>query len=114
MNSYLTNTRGQSTGTHGVGCTCQVCTGLECAERPRYFAGQLLSDKELTSEQAYTLLKNRLHNRYLHGWGVVCGLQVACSDCAGFISLKPGYAIDPCGNDIIVCADQEFNVLKAI
>jgi hypothetical protein len=95
-------------------CSCPACLGLECMERPRYFAGQLLTEVELNSEQAYLLAKNRLHNRYLHGWGVVCGLQVVCHSCDGWVKIKQGYAIDPCGNDIIVCADQDFNVIRYI
>jgi hypothetical protein len=95
-------------------CTCNACTSLQCLERTRFFAGQLLTDVDLTNEQNYFLAKNRLHNRYLHGWGVVCGLQVTCSDCDGWVTINPGYAIDPCGNDIIVCAAQSFNVLQAI
>jgi hypothetical protein len=95
-------------------CNCGACTGLQCLERTRFFAGQLLTDTDLTNEQNYLLAKNRLHNRYLHGWGVVCGLQLTCSECDGWVTINPGYAIDPCGNDIIVCAAQSFNVLQAI
>jgi hypothetical protein len=95
-------------------CNCSVCTSLQCLERTRFFAGQLLTDADLTNEQNYLLAKNRLHNRYLHGWGVVCGLQLTCSECEGWVTVNPGYAIDPCGNDIIVCAAQSFNVLQAI
>ena len=95
-------------------CYCPACLGLQCLERPRYFAGQLLTEAELNSEQAYVIAKNKLHNRYLHGWGIVCGLQVVCHDCDGWVTVKQGYAIDPCGNDIIVCDDQDFDVLKAI
>ena len=73
----------------------------------RFFAGQLLTESELNTEQAYVIAKNRLHNRYLHGWGVVCGLEVVCA-CEGFVHVKSGYAIDPCGNDIIVCKDTDF------
>jgi hypothetical protein len=99
---------------HPSTCSCPVCVGLECLERPRYFAGQLLTEAELNSEQAYVLAKNRLHNRYLHGWGVVCGLEVVCHDCEGLVTVKQGYALDPCGNDLIVCADHDFDVIKAI
>jgi hypothetical protein len=95
-------------------CNCSACTSLQCLERTRFFAGQLLTDTDLTNEQNYVLAKNRLHNRYLHGWGVVCGLQLTCSECDGWVTVNPGYAIDPCGNDIIVCAAQSFNVLDAI
>jgi hypothetical protein len=53
------------------------------------------------------------HNQHLHGWGVVCGLQVRCmtDDYATahalqkpreYIIVRDGYAIDPTGSDIIV------------
>jgi hypothetical protein len=104
-----------ATHNHSSTCSCPACRVLECLDRPRYFAGQLLTEAELNSEQAYVMAKNRLHNRYLHGWGVVCGLQVACHDeCEGWVTVKQGYGIDPCGNDIIVCEDHDFNVIKAI
>lgn len=99
---------------HEPGCACLVCLGLECLERPRYYSGQLLTEAELTSAQDYVLAKSRLHNRYLHGWGVVCGLEVACHECAGWVTVRPGYAIDPCGNDIVVCGEHDFDLLKAI
>jgi len=95
-------------------CCCPACIGLQTALRPRYFSGQLLSDADLTSEQQYMLAKNRLHNRYLHGWGVVCGLQVVCNNCTGMLTIMPGYAIDPCGNDIVVCQSQTFDLLGCI
>jgi len=95
-------------------CCCPVCLGLQCLDRTRYFAGQLLSEADLNNEQSYWLAKQRLHNRYLVGWGVVCGLQVVCGECAGWVTVNPGYAIDPCGNDVIVCQSQNFNVLQAI
>jgi hypothetical protein len=95
-------------------CCCPACVGLECLDRTRFFSGQLLTEADLNNEQSYWLAKSRLHNRYLHGWGVVCGMQVVCNECDGWVTIKPGYAIDPCGNDIIVCADYPFNVVKEI
>jgi len=95
-------------------CCCPVCTGLQCLDRTRFFSGQLLSDTDLTNEQSYWLAKSRLHNRYLNGWGVVCGMQVTCGACAGWVEVQPGYAIDPCGNDILVCDAQNFSVAQAI
>lgn len=95
-------------------CCCPACTTLQCLDRTRFFAGQLLTEADLNNEQSYWLAKSRLHNRFLHGWGVVCGLQVVCSECDGWVTVKTGYAIDPCGNDVIVCQETPFNVLKAI
>jgi len=62
----------------------------------------------------YVIEKNKLHNRYLHGWGVVCGLEVLCHQCKGWVTIKPGYALDPCGNDIIVCKDYPFDLCAKI
>jgi len=95
-------------------CSCPVCSGLDCLQRPRFFAGQLISETDLNSEISYILAKQRLHNRYLHGVGTVCGLEVVCNSCDGYVTVKPGYAISPCGDDIIVCQEQAFNVIKAI
>jgi hypothetical protein len=95
-------------------CSCPSCLGLECLERPRYFAGMLLTEAELQSAQAYGLAKQRLHNRYLYGWGVVCGLQIVCHECAGWVTVRQGYAIDPCGIDVVVCEDHDFDALKSI
>jgi hypothetical protein len=103
-----------TTSSSKSGCCCAACAGLECLDRTRFFSGQLLTDADLNNEQTYWLAKSRLHNHYLHGTGIVCGLQVTCSDCDGWVNIHPGYAIDPCGNDIIVCAGQSFNVLQAI
>jgi hypothetical protein len=99
---------------HAAQCTCPVCLGLQPFERPIFAPGQVLTDIDLNADQAYALAKNRLHNRYLHGWGVVCGLEVVCNHCDGYVTIHPGYAIDRCGNDIVVAADQPFNVIRAI
>lgn len=106
---------GSSMTSHPHTCCCASCTGLECLDRPRYFAGQLLTDADFTSEQDYVRAKNRLHNRYLHGSGVVCGLEVVCNACNGAtVTVQPGYAIDSCGNDIIVCEAVSLDVIQAI
>src|SRR5437773_4377678 len=89
---------------------CPICGGLECLCRPRFFAGQLLSDEDLRALDHYIIEKNKLHNRYLHGTGTVCGLQILCHKCKGWVTITQGYAIDPCGNDIIVCKDYPFDL----
>jgi hypothetical protein len=93
---------------------CPVCGGLECLCRPRFFAGQLLSEEDLRALDHYIIEKNKLHNRYVHGWGVACGLEVVCHQCRGWVTIKSGYAIDPCGNDIIVCEDYSFDLCARI
>lgn len=94
-------------------CTprCPACGGLKCLCRPRFFAGQLLTEQDLNLLERYILEKNRLHNRYLHGWGVACGLEVVCDACdPGRVVVRSGYALSPCGDDIVVCADQAVDV----
>jgi hypothetical protein len=93
---------------------CPVCGGLECLCRPRFFAGQLLTEDDLNRLDHYIVAKNKLRNRYLHGVGVVCGLEVACHQCKGYVTVKSGYALSPCGDDIVLCDDQAVNVCELI
>lgn len=93
---------------------CPACGGLQCLCRPRFFAGQLLTEEDLNRLETYIIEKNRLHNRYLHGWGVVCGLKVRCHPCPGYVTITSGYAISPCGDDIIVCNDDTINLCDLI
>src|SRR6476659_9414668 len=96
---------------------CPACGGLECLCRPRFFAGQLLSEEDLNRLDHYIQAKNRLHNRFLHGWGVACGLEVVCGVCGpdhGHVTVKPGYALSPCGNDIVVCKTESVDVCDLI
>jgi hypothetical protein len=74
-----------------------------CAEVPQfdrlsYFYGQMLHARDLQAEQAYFREKLKLHNRCLHGWGVVCGLQVTPPP------------VDP---DCVPVTDIEYARLKA-
>ncbi len=96
---------------------CPACGGLECLCRPRFFAGQLLTEEDLNRLDHYIQAKNRLHNRYLHGWGVACGLEVVCGVCGPdqrHVIVKPGYALSPCGNDIVVCRPEQVDVCDLI
>lgn len=93
---------------------CPDCGGLECLCRPRFFSGQLLTDEDLTRLDHYITAKNKLHNRNLIGWGVVCGLDVVCNECDGMVTVKPGYALSPCGDDIVVCADAPVDICSMI
>jgi hypothetical protein len=98
----------------GDPCCCSPCARLDCAERPLFGTGQTLAAADLTALLDYVRTKNRLHNRYQHGWGVVCGLEVLCHDCEGSVTIRPGYAIDPCGEDIVVADAVRFDVIEAI
>jgi hypothetical protein len=81
---------------------CAEHDASDPAERPNYFRGKLLGVDDLSHEQDYHRSKRRLHNRLLHGWGVVAGLEVTAGETASLVVVSPGCALDPCGNDILV------------
>jgi hypothetical protein len=93
---------------------CPDCAGLQCLCRPRFFAGQLLTEDDLNRLDQYITAKNQLHNRYLFGSGVVCGLEVRCNPCADVVTVTPGYALSPCGDDIIVCRTDTVDICTLI
>src|SRR5262245_16175243 len=93
---------------------CSTCGMLECLCRPRFFAGQLLAADDLNRLDSYIRGKQRLHNRQLHGWGVVNGLEVTCDVCGKGVVVGCGYALSPCGEDIVVCDPVAVDVCKLI
>ncbi|RLA38669.1 MAG: hypothetical protein DRQ64_08435 [Gammaproteobacteria bacterium] len=79
--------------------------------QPHFFAGQLLTDDDLQALTNYTVTKHRLHNRYVVGSGVSCGLAITCHPCGnGKVIVQPGYAIDCCGNEIHVPCPVELDI----
>lgn len=92
----------------------RTCCDLICFERPNYFCGHLLTDVDLSTDQRYAIEKRKLHNRTLHGWGVVCGLRLTCDDECGGIMVDEGYALDDCGNDLVVCQPLRFDVIGTL
>lgn len=77
--------------------------------RLRYFDGQLLSADDLRDEQSYFLDRLRRHNRFLHGWGVISGLEVKVDNAAD-IEVAPGMAIDCAGNELVVPSSLRFAI----
>lgn len=77
--------------------------------RSRYFPRQLVAAADLNTDQVYLRELLRRHNRYLHGCGVVCGLEVLAAegdDGAPHLLVTPGQAISPQGDDIHVPSPQ--------
>ncbi|HEV7744470.1 MAG TPA: hypothetical protein VGO56_05715 [Pyrinomonadaceae bacterium] len=72
--------------------------------RPHFFNGKLLTAADLDLEQQYHREKSKLHNRALHGFGIVSGLKVSVD--AGQIVIEPGLALDCEGNEILIAALQ--------
>lgn len=79
-------------------------------ERLRYFLGRLLGSDDFRDEQRYHLDRMRRHNRYLHGWGAVNGLEVG-AESADSVSITPGLAIDCAGNEVVVTEMQRVPVV---
>jgi len=74
-------------------------------ERVRFFQRQLLSVADMVTEQDYIRQKLRRHNRFLHGWGVVCGLEVTpqpTSEAPWRVEITAGYALGPYGDEVYV------------
>jgi hypothetical protein len=94
---------------------CPQCGALECLCRPRWVAGMVVSEADLNRLDYYITAKQRLHNKQLFGSGTVCGLVVTCHPCGGgVVSVSPGYALGPCGEDIVVCASDTVDVCTLI
>ena len=70
-------------------------------ERNQYYYGKLMTQQDFISEQKYMNDKRRLINRFLHGTGVVSGLQVVRMDEKSF-SVEAGLALDEVGREILV------------
>jgi hypothetical protein len=72
---------------------------------PQYEVGDYLTAQNLLTEQGYRLQRLRRHNRYLHGWGVVCGLWVVPARNPvrpWAVQVCPGYATGPYADEIEV------------
>ena len=80
-------------------------------KRLRYFDGRLLATADFQLEQHYFRDKSKLHNRSLHGFGIVSGLKVSMA--AGQIVIEPGMALDCEGNELVIPSAQSI-VLPAM
>lgn len=94
------------------GCGCGGdATRTSAFVRPRFFAGQLLTEDDLSLLVDYTTAKSRLRNRSLFGPGAVCGLGVTCAPCGGgTVTVHPGHALDCAGNDIVLPCTEQVDV----
>jgi hypothetical protein len=88
--------------------------GFIATERNRYFTGKYMTARDFRDEQKYFLSRHRLHNRLLHGWGIVCGLRVVPHpdpDCVKrWVVVRAGIAIDCCGRELVLHQDTPFEL----
>ncbi|WP_048709288.1 DUF11 domain-containing protein [Microvirga massiliensis] len=93
-------------------CGSSDLAGLE---RVAFFPGQLLTAVDLTAEQDHVREKLRRHNRFLHGWGVVCGLTIVADptdEQPWRLRIQPGYALDQAGDEIFVGESVHMDLAK--
>ncbi len=86
-------------------------------ERVNFFNRQLLTADDMTTERDYFLQKLRRHNRFMHGWGVVCGLAVTAapdSKRPWLVQVGSGYALGPYGDEIFVGDAVTFDLSACI
>lgn len=87
--------------------------GYNHYKRVRYFHGMLLTDRDFTEQDMYQREKRKLHNRMLHGWGVVCGLGIkAANHVSSKVVITQGLALDCHGNEIFVVENFEVDLSK--
>ena len=80
-------------------------------ERVNFFDGQLLGPDDFRAEQDYHRRMRYLHNRLLHGWGVVEGFAVDADD--GGVLVGPGVAIDSLGRELVLPAPAHLDLPAA-
>jgi hypothetical protein len=76
---------------------------------PDWRPGGEFTAGELRVQQKHRLQRLRRHLRLVHGWGVVCGLNVV-SVGGWCLTVCPGYGIGPCGDEIFVPSAFRFDL----
>jgi competence ComEA-like helix-hairpin-helix protein len=81
---------------------------LDPRKRVRYSTGLVLGVDEFQQEQRYLMERDRRHQRALHGYGTVHGLDVRTRSRDGEpeVLVLPGLAVDPVGRDVCVTEPQ--------
>jgi hypothetical protein len=98
-----------------TGQTCSACdTPLE---RLRYFPRQLITADDMRTEQHYLRERMKRHNRFLHGFGVVCGCEVIAPTATSppwQLTVCPGYAVSPQGDEILIPQPVTFDLQTGV
>ncbi len=89
----------------------------EEVKRMNYFDGLFLKEDEFNLEQDYHNRMRRLHNRYLHSWGIVWGLEIEPGPGPKEITVKEGMALNKAlvsgeevSQEIILTSDSPVNL----
>lgn len=99
----------EHSGTHS-----ETPHGRVVVERNRYFTGKFMAARDFAADTEYLLNRHQLHNRLLHGWGIVCGLDVRPHprpDCSrDWVVVTAGFAIDCHGRELVLERDTAFRL----
>lgn len=71
-------------------------------KRFTFFAGQLLSARDLTELQRFHQELRWLHQRGLHGWGIAAGFSVTGDKGESAVTVEPGFGLDCLGREILL------------
>ena len=71
-------------------------------KRMRYFDGLFLTEEEFNLEQDYHNRLRRLHNRHLHSWGIVWGMDVVHGPGSKEVTVKEGMSL----NRVLVSGEE--------
>ena len=94
---------------NGCKSATTVMQTLDPSRRVNYTTGLVLGVDEFQQEQYYFIEKNRWHNRFLHGYGTISGLQVRTADTGGGgleVRVSAGAALNPQGQQICVPSEM--------
>jgi hypothetical protein len=83
-------------------------------ERNTWWDGKVMRARDFAADTEYLLDHHRLHNRLLHGWGIVCGLYAERHprpECAqAWILVTSGLALDCHGRELVLTSDVPFEL----
>jgi hypothetical protein len=86
------------------------------ATRPSFEEGQILAAADLAQLASYPRAREERHNRFVHRWGIVTGLElepVPAKDDSGNdfarIFVTPGLAVDGDGRELLVVERRELD-----
>lgn len=96
--------------------TRDLLTVASGVARLNYFYGQLLTQRDLFTEQRYHLELRRLLQREAFGTGTVAGLRVedAGATTQGSVFVRAGLAMDPDGRELLLTHDQCVTVAAPV
>jgi hypothetical protein len=82
-------------------------------KRLNYYNSQFLKEDDFLDEQLYHSQMRYLHNRALHTWGVVEGLEVKQVTGGSKVTVSPGIAIDRLGRELVLPAQTDAIALDS-